>query len=116
MSSMRQTNYTFGVFTILARSHRVIPVARHIARSVPITAQSLCSWCKEEVGDDLLADDIECLRSMRGENNRRHKFLQHALFNILKPVSQEWSNIPFTPWSSLTSAAVPMSPVTRSQC
>ncbi len=34
------TSYTFGVFTILTRSHRVIPVACHIARSVPITANS----------------------------------------------------------------------------
>jgi hypothetical protein len=47
-----------------------------------------CSWCKEEVGDDLLAHDIECVRTMRGDNNRRHQFLQQALFNILKSVGR----------------------------
>jgi hypothetical protein len=33
-----------------------------------------------------MADDIECVRTMRGDNNRRHQFLQQALFNILKSV------------------------------
>ncbi len=40
-----------------------------------------CSWCKEEVGDDLLAHDIEYVRTMRGDNNRRHQFLLQALFS-----------------------------------
>jgi hypothetical protein len=47
-----------------------------------------CSWCKEEVGDGLLARDIECVRTMRGDNNRRHQFLQQALFSILKSVGR----------------------------
>ncbi len=35
------TSYTFGVFTILAWSDRVISVGCHIARSVPMTANSV---------------------------------------------------------------------------
>ena len=47
-----------------------------------------CAWCKEEVGDDLLAHDIECVRTMRGDNNRRHQWLQQAICNILKLIGK----------------------------
>jgi hypothetical protein len=53
-----------------------------------VQSTARCSWCKEEVGDDLLAHDVECVRTMRGDNNRRHQFLQQALFNILKSVGR----------------------------
>ena len=53
-----------------------------------VEATQRCSWCKEEVGDDLLAHDIECVRTMRGDNNRRHQWLQQAICNILKSVGR----------------------------
>ena len=53
-----------------------------------VEATQRCSWCKEEVGDDLLAHDIECVRTMRGDNNRRHQWLQQAICNILKLIGK----------------------------
>ncbi len=70
-SGLQWQSVRFGIKPFLA----VEPTAR-------------CSWCKEEAGDDLLAHDIECVHSMRGDNNLRHQFLQQALFNILKSVGR----------------------------
>jgi hypothetical protein len=38
-----------------------------------------CSWCSEEVGDDLIAHTIECSSARKGDNNRRLASLFKAI-------------------------------------
>ena len=45
-----------------------------------------CTWCKGEVGDDVVAHSIECTSNAKGDNNRRHQWLQQAFANLLKEV------------------------------
>ena len=45
-----------------------------------------CSWCREEVGEDLVAHTIECMQNAKGDNNRRHQWLQQALANLFKSI------------------------------
>ena len=45
-----------------------------------------CESCKQEVGDDLVSHIIECINNAKGDNNRRHQWLQQALSNLLKSI------------------------------
>ena len=47
-----------------------------------------CSWCDHEVGDDLIAHTIECMQNRKGDNNRRHQWLQQALASLFKSVGR----------------------------
>jgi hypothetical protein len=54
-----------------------------------------CSWCKGEVGDDVYSHCIECPSARKGDNNRRHQFLQQTIANLLKATAQgEVHNVP----------------------
>ena len=48
---------------------------------------SRCGWCRREVGDDMLSHMIECMMQMaKGDNNRRHQWLQQAISGLLRAV------------------------------
>jgi hypothetical protein len=53
---------------------------------VPSTMQ--CTWCKNEVGDDVFSHTIECASAQKGDNNRRHQFLQQVLANLLRAIAE----------------------------
>ena len=45
-----------------------------------------CSWCSQEVGDDVISHTIECSQNSKGDNNRRHQWLQQALAYLFKSI------------------------------
>lgn len=53
-----------------------------------VSPSARCSWCKHAVGEDLFSHTIECLSARKGDNNRRHQWLQQVIANLLKSVAQ----------------------------